>query len=163
MQNDKALNVILYGRKFKKMTDRIYEKLRQEYDLKQIEVEILYYLSQRPEDSACDIYRNLYLNKGHVSQALSSLCKKGFLKASIDPDDRRYISYSIQKKGSNMIEETGRIKRQGRMAPSVLCRCHAVGIPADHLREKTGEHGRQNRQLAETFVVSSSGRMHGTG
>ena len=112
MQNDKALNVILYGRKFKKMTDRIYEKLRQEYDLKQIEVEILYYLSQRPEDSACDIYRNLYLNKGHVSQALSSLCKKGFLKASIDPDDRRYISYSIQKKGSNMIEETGRIKTE---------------------------------------------------
>ena len=110
MQINDEFNVILKGRKFKKMLDNVYESLRDKYDLRQIEIEIMMYLAQRPGDSASDIYRNLYMNKGHISQAMNNLCIKGYLSARVDSNDRRYVSYEITEKGRSMIDETTGIK-----------------------------------------------------
>lgn len=110
MQINDEFNVILKGRKFKKMLDNVYESLRDKYDLRQIEIEIMMYLAQRPGDSASDIYRNLYMNKGHISQAMNNLCVKGYLSAHVDSNDRRYVSYEITEKGRSMIDETSIIK-----------------------------------------------------
>ena len=111
MQINDDLNVILKGRKFKKMLDYIYEDLRNKYALRQIEIEIMMYLAKRPNDSASDIYRNLYMNKGHVSQAMNNLCVKGYLNACVDSKDRRYVSYAITEKGKSMIDETTIIRK----------------------------------------------------
>lgn len=111
MQLNDQLNVILKGRKFKKMLEHIYVKIRTECGLRQIEVEIMFYLSQRPHDSSTDISRNLFLNKGHVSQAMNNLCVKGYVEASIDPKDRRYVTYTYTDKGNEMMKEAARIRQ----------------------------------------------------
>ena len=105
MQINEQVDAILKGRKFRKMLEHFYEKLRDKYSLKQIELEIIFYLSQRPHDSASDICRNLYLNKGHVSQSMNNLCVKEYLNSYTDSSDRRYVSYDITKKGKVVIED----------------------------------------------------------
>lgn len=99
------VDVILRGRKFKRMVEHIFEDIRKKYDLRQIEIELLFYLSEEPNASASDIYRNLNLNKGQVSQALDHLCRNGYLQSRIDPADRRYVSYEMLEKASVIIEE----------------------------------------------------------
>ncbi len=105
MQISDELNVIIRGRKFKKMSDAAYENLRDKYGLKQIEVELLIYLSQWPNDSASVISRNFYINKGQISQAMNNLCEKGYLKAHMGTDDRRYVSYEITDQGRPLVKE----------------------------------------------------------
>lgn len=103
-------NVILRGRKFKKMLDHLYEDMREKYGLRQIEIDIMMYLGQYPGDNASDISRNMYINKGHVSQAMNNLCVDGYLNAHVDENDRRYVSYDITAKGKALIDETTLIK-----------------------------------------------------
>ncbi len=112
MQLDEQLNVILKGRKFKKMLDHIFERTRAEYGLRRIELEIMFYLSRRPYDPASEISRSLFLNRGHVSQAMNNLCVRGCLESCIDPDDRRYVAYRITEKGTALMREAARIRHE---------------------------------------------------
>ncbi len=110
MQIDEQLNVILRGRKFKRMLEHLYGKLRTAYGLRQIEIEIMFYLSRKPEDSVSEISRNLFLNKGYVSQAMNNLCEKDCLDSRIDPKDRRYAVYRITARGQDLLLEAERIR-----------------------------------------------------
>lgn len=103
---DEKLNVILRGRKFKKLISQMFGEIRKKYDLRQIEIEILLYLNQNPNTNASEIYRALYVNKGHVSQAMDKLCKQGFLESEHDKNDRRYVSYIITSAGKEVIAES---------------------------------------------------------
>lgn len=105
MQVNKEFRDILMGRKFKRMLDHIFEDICGEYNLKFIEVEVIFYLFQHPSAVASDIRRNLHLNKGHISQTLNHLCLNGYLVEGEECNDHRFIRYVITEKGHMMLDK----------------------------------------------------------
>lgn len=105
MHVNKEFREILMGRIFKKMLDHIFEDICGEYNLKLIEVEVMLYLFQHPQDVASDIKRNLHLNKGHISLALNHLCANGYLAEGEECNDHRFVRYVITEKGHMMLDK----------------------------------------------------------
>ena len=110
MNNDIELDMLLRGRKFKRMIENVYKDIREKYSLKQVEVEVLLYLGQMPDLSSTDLAKELSLQKGHISVAMFSLCKKGFLQSEQSQEDRRYVHFRITDEGQKVKEEIERIK-----------------------------------------------------
>lgn len=100
--------VFLKGRRLKNMHHRIFESLRKEYDLKQVEIEVLVYLFAHPEGTAKQIARDLQLHKGHVSLATERLCEKGMIRCVKDPEDRRRVNHTVTERGEAVFHEVCR-------------------------------------------------------
>ena len=97
---------LLRGGQFKQILDNYVRNLREKYDLKRIEIEVLYYLSHNTtHNSAKDISFSLHMNKGHVSQTTDSLSKKGYITASKDTVDYRIMHYTITNEANCVVEE----------------------------------------------------------
>lgn len=45
------------------------------------------------------------MNKGHISQAVDSLCKRHYIIATTDQKDRRYIHYQLSDSAQQIVEE----------------------------------------------------------
>lgn len=95
----------IYGRKMKKMMDNRLKPLRDKYNIKMIDIEILLYFYEYKDRSASDLYRELGLNKGQVSTGIDNLCKQGMLAAYTNPEDRRYQWYELLEKGKLVTSE----------------------------------------------------------
>ncbi len=103
---DAQIELILRGGQFKKLLDERAVALRKKYDMKKAEVEIIYYLSRSGEhNTSTDIHNHLMMNKGHISQAVDSLCQRNYLAAIPDKEDRRYIHYELTKEAKNVVDE----------------------------------------------------------
>jgi len=112
MKKEIELDVLLRGRKFKKMIEQIYRNLRVQYDLKQVEVEVLLYLGLMPDISSTELARELALQKGHVSVAMFALCEKGYLRSEQSRKDRRMVHFHITEKGEKVRREIEQIKHK---------------------------------------------------
>ena len=104
------LDIILRGRKLKRISDIAFGELRRKYGLKQLEVEILIYLSRNPESSASSFIKEMGLNKGQVSVAMDNLSSGGFITLKRDNKDHRYSHASITEKTLRVLEEAEKIK-----------------------------------------------------
>lgn len=103
---EEVMERILRGGQFKILFERQISELRKKYNLKKSEIEILYFLSKCGQNNtSTDIRKHLKMNKGHISQTVDVLCKKGFLVAVSDRKDRRYIHYSLTDKADEVIRE----------------------------------------------------------
>ena len=108
-ENDR-IDVLLRGRKIKKLTDSIYNGLRKEYGLKQVEIDVLLYKYLLPDKVASDIAKELCIPKGHVSLAMDGLMDKKYIRSKRDEEDRRFVRFTITKKGMKVAEELNKIK-----------------------------------------------------
>ena len=116
---DKQVESILQGGQFKKLLDMQSAELRQKYDMKKAELEILYFLSRcGGHNTSSDIHAQLMMNKGHISQAVDSLCRRRFIIAIPDEDDRRYIHYEVLDSAQEIIAEMA--KRREEMNRQIL-------------------------------------------
>ena len=104
------LDIVLRGRKLKRISDIAFGELRRKYGLKQLEVEILIYLSRNPEASASTFIKQMGLNKGQVSVAMDNLSSGGFITLKRDNKDHRYSHASITEKTLPVLEEAEKIK-----------------------------------------------------
>ena len=104
------LDIVLRGRKLKRISDIAFGELRRKYGLKQLEVEILIYLSRNPESSASSFIKEMGLNKGQVSVAMDNLSSGGFITLKRDNKDHRYSHASITEKTLPVLEEAEKIK-----------------------------------------------------
>ena len=104
------LDIVLRGRKLKRISDIAFGELRRKYGLKQLEVEILIYLSRNPEASASTFIKEMGLNKGQVSVAMDNLSSGGFITLKRDNKDHRYSHASITEKTLPVLEEAEKIK-----------------------------------------------------
>ena len=94
------------------MEDRVMD-IRKKYDMKHAEVEILYFLSKcGGQNTSTDIHKHLMMNKGHISQVADSLCRRGFLTAIPDQNDRRYVHYEVTESAQAMADEITEIMNQ---------------------------------------------------
>lgn len=106
---EERIEGLLRGGEFKKLRECELSEIRLRYDLKRIEVEILYYLSVAGENNtSAEICQHLKANKGHISQAVDSLCKRNYLVAVQDTLDRRYVHYSVTQAANEVVDEITR-------------------------------------------------------
>ncbi|MGN0288004.1 MAG: MarR family winged helix-turn-helix transcriptional regulator [Lachnospiraceae bacterium] len=103
---EEQIEVILRGGQFRQLMELYFAHIREKYGLKRIELEVLYYLSQGGgQNTAIDVCRALRANKGHVSQAMDNLRKKGLLKACQDSEDRRYFHFILLEPAYEIIRQ----------------------------------------------------------
>lgn len=82
---EEQIEAIFRGGQFRQLTELYFAHIKEQYGLKRIEMEILYYLSQGGEhNTSIDVCRRLRANKGHISQAMDSLRKRGLLETRQD-------------------------------------------------------------------------------
>lgn len=106
-----CLENVLRGRKFKKVIDARYEAIRNKWNLKQIDLEILYYMSKVGHAiSSTEISKNLILNKGQVSLSMDRMSKLGIIKSTVDKNDKRVIHFSLEEKSKDIIEDISKDK-----------------------------------------------------
>lgn len=110
---DVQIEAILHGGQFKKLLEAQSMELRQKYDMKKAELEILYFLSRCGKDNtSTDIHRQLMMNRGHISQAVDRLCRRKFIIAIPDKNDRRYVHYEILDSAREIIAEITRKREE---------------------------------------------------
>ena len=116
---DKQMESILQVGQFKKLLDVQSAELRQKYDMKKAELEILYFLSRcGGHNTSKDIHAQLMMNRGHISQAVDSLCRRRYIVAIPDQNDRRYIHYEILDSAKEIVAEMA--KRREEMNRQIL-------------------------------------------
>lgn len=109
---DGKLELALKGGMFKRLIEQQFYEIRQKYDLKKVDIEVLYFLAKnQAEDTPTAIYQCLKLNRGHVSQAIDALYRKGLILAMPDKTDRRHMHYKISETADVIIEDMERIHR----------------------------------------------------
>ena len=103
---EQQIDLILRGGQFKKLLEEQSIELRRKYDMTRAELEILYFLSRSGiHNTSTDIHRQLMMNRGHISQAVDSLCRKNYIIAIPDQNDRRYVHYEISDYAGELIQE----------------------------------------------------------
>lgn len=103
---EEQVEIILRGGQFKLLLERQFFNVREKYGLKRVELEVLFFLSKCGENNtSTDICRRLKLNKGHVSQAVDSLCRQGYLEMAVDREDRRYIHFTVTSKADELVQD----------------------------------------------------------
>ncbi len=110
---DEQLELALKGGDFKRLMESRFSVIKKEYNLKKVDIEVLYYLSKCTEENTpTDIYRRLKLNRGHVSQAIDYLYRRELITAIPDKKDRRYMHYLVTDSAKVIIAEISKTKRE---------------------------------------------------
>ena len=125
---DKQIDMMLQGGQFKKLLEEQSVELRQRYDMKRAELEILYFLSRcGTHNTSTDIHRQLMMNRGHISQAVDNLCRRNYIIAIPDKNDRRYVHYEISDHARELVIEM--TKKREAMNQKIL-----RGVPEEKLK-----------------------------
>jgi len=110
---ERQVEMFLRGGKFKNMIESRVADICIKYGIKHVDTEILLYVSHCPQaDTASDIQKFLSINKGYLSQRLDGLCKKGYMRAVPDREDRRYVHYPLEEKSEQLVGELNRIREE---------------------------------------------------
>ena len=103
---ERQVEALLRGEQFKRLLESHVRRVREQYGLKRMEIEVLYYLRHSAErNTAKDITLSLHMNKGHISQTTDSLSKKKLISASKDANDYRVIHYMITEDANCVAKE----------------------------------------------------------
>ena len=104
---------LIMGQQFKRLYEKCYDRLMAEYDLKKIDIDVLYFLSHSGEyDTARDITNFIFVSKAHVSKSIESLHTKQLIELVSDAADRRYVHIKITAKGQPVVDEVTLIKKK---------------------------------------------------
>lgn len=96
----------LNGQQIKKLIDKAFEPLMKKYDLKRIELEVLFFLNTYETlDTAKDIVNYKCLSKAHVSKAIEDLSRKHYLAACSCEQDRRCVHLSVTEQAAPIMGE----------------------------------------------------------
>ena len=126
-----------------------YETIRKKYDLRKIELDILYFLECTKEaQTARDIARIKQISKAHISSAVEKLVEKSMLETREDTADRRRIILEVTRAGKAVVKELVFIRQ--RMSQIVY-----KGI--------TEEEQRVMQQVAEKMLKNMQEEMESAG
>lgn len=107
------LDLLMSGHQFKKFYEKNYEGIMKKYDLKKIEIEILYFISNCGEnDTARDIATIQYISKSHISNSIEDLTHKKYISVIEDCQDRRRFHLKLTDTARPIIDEIEMIRNQ---------------------------------------------------
>lgn len=94
------------GSKLKKMLEKKSEELMKLYDLRKIELDILFYLYREKEsDIAKDIMKYMYISKAHISKSVENLRSRELIYLKEDDNDHRVYHLILTSKAHEIIKE----------------------------------------------------------
>ena len=98
-----------FSRQFRSHYDRQFLPFLERWDLSMREVHVLLFLANNPDlDTARDVVVYRGLSKSQVSQAVDTLCRRGFVTRQADAADRRVVHLSITDRGTPPAQEAQR-------------------------------------------------------
>ena len=107
---DCIIEGFINGQKFRKIYEKKCECLIVRYDLRKIELDVLFFLNKYEDfDTARDIVKYSCLSKAHVSKAIDNLTKRNYLLASVNKGDRRCFHLSITDEARPIVKELNSI------------------------------------------------------
>ena len=93
--------------RFKHLNEKKLAVLMELYDLRRIDIDVLFYLSKCDDkDTAKDISVSSVFTKGHISQSVKRLTQKGLIVAKTDVKDMRVQHLELTEKARPILEET---------------------------------------------------------
>ncbi len=103
---DTQIERLLHGVRYKHLLESRIAFIREKYNLRRADVEILYYLSSCGEkNTPTDITTRSVLTKSHISQSVDSLQKRGLLESIPDADDRRCIHLKLTGQAETVVKD----------------------------------------------------------
>ncbi|MGN0385110.1 MAG: MarR family winged helix-turn-helix transcriptional regulator [Lachnospiraceae bacterium] len=101
-----SIEAILRGGQFKKLIETTMPVIRDQANLKRVEIEVLYFLSRFPEQNTMkDIRNHMQMNKGHISTVMDNLTKQGYIAQQKDDSDRRYVYYTLTENADEIVRQ----------------------------------------------------------
>lgn len=101
-----ALESFLYGTQFRRLLEKKLGPIEQQYGLQKIDMRILLFLYKSDDhNTSTDIMQLNMFTRGHISQSLTRLQKKGYIQMIQDQEDRRCIHNYLSEKAGEIIEE----------------------------------------------------------
>ena len=108
-----SLDTLLYGMQFRRLMEKEMQPLETEYGLYKIDVQILLYLKHAgAHNTSKDIMQLNMFTRGHISQSLSRLQKKGYVRMEQDLEDRRCTHNYLTENASDAISKIERISKK---------------------------------------------------
>lgn len=102
---DHSVENILRGRRMKRMVETYSNEIRNQYGLKQVELDILYFIAKSEKEvTSTEICNKLFLNKGQVSKAMMNLVDGGFLVSTPDKSDKRVVWFKSTKATEKIVD-----------------------------------------------------------
>jgi len=103
---DKPIEHLLHGSKYKQLLENRISTIREKYDLRKVDVEVLYYLSKcGGKNTSRDIREESPLTKSHISQSVDRLQKMQLLTMVPDAEDRRCVHLSLTPQAHHIVAE----------------------------------------------------------
>ncbi len=110
---DWMLEGLLQGTQFQKLYNRRIEDLRKEYNLRKVDIDILYFLYMSGEHNTSKDIGDLNLfNKGHISQSIGRMEDQQLIYAIRDQADRRCMHIMLTDKAVKAVEEITVLRKQ---------------------------------------------------
>ncbi|WP_075721423.1 MarR family winged helix-turn-helix transcriptional regulator [Roseburia sp. 499] len=107
------LELLITGRQFQKMCEREYETIRKKYDLRKVELDMLYFLDYFQEArTAKDIAKMRQVSKAHISSAVENLVGRQLLETREDPEDRRRMLLELTEAGGEIVKEVALVRKR---------------------------------------------------
>lgn len=107
------LELLITGRQFQKMCEREYETIRKKYDLRKVELDMLYFLDYFQEArTAKDIAKMRQVSKAHISSAVENLVERQLLETREDPEDRRRMLLELTEAGGEIVKEVALVRKR---------------------------------------------------
>lgn len=130
-----SFDYMLTGLQTKKLLERTCESEMADCGLRQVELEILYYLAcDERGDTASEILRDWHFSKAHISKSVDNLHRHGCITLAEDPDDRRCIHIRPTAEGKALVARYREVRAQvfarifaGLTEEERLCVRQAVG------------------------------------
>ena len=108
---NEKIELLLSGCQFRRMLDREFADIEKRYGLCRIDVQILFYLcSAGDNNTAGDIVNLGFFTKGHVSQSLSRLKNRKFIRLERDEQDRRRLRILLEEKTEEITRQIQQIE-----------------------------------------------------
>ncbi|MGI6008045.1 MAG: MarR family winged helix-turn-helix transcriptional regulator [Ruminococcus sp.] len=103
---DETLETLLYGMQFKKLLEKLLLPIENKYDLNKVDLQIMFYLySAGSRNTSKDIMELKRFTRGHISQSLGRLQKKGYITIELDTKDRRCMHNYLTECSEDIIEQ----------------------------------------------------------
>ena len=103
-----SLDTLLYGMQFRRLMEKEMQPVETDYGLYKIDVQILLYLKHAGEhNTSKDIMQLNMFTRGHISQSLSRLQKKGYVRM-----DRRCTHNYLTEEAGLVIRKIEKISRK---------------------------------------------------
>lgn len=104
------LGFLVFGSRLKRLANTFIHDVNRIYKIHKIQFDaswfpVFYILSQKKEASIKEISDNLKVSHSAVSQLISSLQEKGFIKSVISKKDARHKAITLTVKGEKLLQK----------------------------------------------------------